>query len=1390
MRLIASTERVASAINRAALDTLDGSPRDLQSKRYERLQRDLQIIRSSTPEFRYLRLFGRRDDGTVFTLVDSQSSQSREDVPGAMQAGIGRAFERQEPQVLPDMSDSRGGKLVLGLAPVSNTQKAVHSFATPDDARGMVASAVQFYQERGRDALLGELNNPAGRFHKGELFAFAFDTSMRMQAIPVMKELIGRDLLNEKNWSGGWYFRREIQRQALAAGSGVVDYEYLNPVNGQREPKSTYFQRVGDLIVCSGTYKGSGTAIAVMALGVDAGAWRMTVIRGSMPVVVGTVLLLGVGFVGGMALRRVSARPKAKSGWSRHIEVMLACASGLILTATFTSLARALERENEAELFAQVAASRTDAVAKALVELGDVDLLGFANVIRSRDALTEQSFADFTDYLTHNPVAALWEWVEVTHDPAGLWEQNAKGERIPVRPRSEYYPIRYVVPASSASEVVGFDVGSEPLRRVGVEEALESGLNSSSNPLVLLLEPGQKKGMLFLRAVPRRDGSDSARSFAVAVVRMGNLLWLGKPDSSVSLQLSWLPPSGPEEVLAKSGGGDGDGSGDSFSRPVFAFGKVFVITARAGPEFIRVNAATYGWAAAGGGLALTAALAAITSTLVRRRDELEVSVQEKTLELMASEDSYREQFWINSAPMLLIDPDNGAILAANKAAEQFYGYPAGQLATLRVFDINLQPPSEVMAAMKQAETDQSGRFEFAHRLADGSVRYVEVSSTRIRMGRRVLLHSIIYDITGRKEAEAALQASEAKLRALVENSHEPIGVHVNGVWEMCNPAALRLFGFSEREEVIGKSILSVVAPSARDEIRDFVRRRAQGVVAPADYVTRGLRTDGSEFDMHVTLSEFIVNGRSHVFVIIRDVTARRQAEEALKESEERYRLLVATSPDAIFLHQDGVIVFANLAGLKLLGATRPEEIIGTPMIDRVHPDYRNLVSARIVKSLGNSSILEQLEEKFVRLDGSVIDVEVTGGSLVLSGRKTMLVIARDISARKVAEEKEQQIERKLLEGQKLESLGVMAGGIAHDFNNILTGILGNASLASLEVPSDSPVQESLTSIREASLRAGELCRQMLAYSGKGRFVVKPLDINQLVSETTDLLKISISKQVLLRFSLEEGLPAVRADATQLRQVIMNLVINASEAIGNRPGTIDVRTGRGDGSLGQEKVVQAGHLPQGPRVYIEVSDSGCGMTAETQARIFDPFFSTKFAGRGLGLAAVLGIVRGHGGVLKLVSEVGRGTTFSVILPALATQAPVPSEPDSVPKGWMGQGTVLVAEDEPSVRTSISQMLVKLGFVPVVAENGLEAVAVFGADPLRFRLVLMDLTMPELNGDDALLELKRMRPAVPVILMSGYSEQEAVATFGQSDLAGFLQKPFGFEALRALLYRVVG
>ena len=767
-----------------------------------------------------------------------------------------------------------------------------------------------------------------------------------------------------------------------------------------------------------------------------------------------------------------------------------------------------------------------------------------------------------------------------------------------------------------------------------------------------------------------------------------------------------------------------------------------------------------------------------------------MSVQEKTLELIASEDSYREQFWINSAPMLLVDPKTGGILAANVAAERFYAYPAGQLATMSVFELNLLPADEVRAAMKWAETDHSRRFEFPHRLADGSVRHVEVSSTRIRLGRRIVLHSIIYDITGRKEAEAALQASEAKLRALVEHSHESIGVHVNGVWEMCNPAALRLFGFTDRDEVIGTSILAVVAPSAREEVRGFVRKRAEGVFAPTDYLTRGLRVDGTQFDMHVTLSEFIVNARSHVFVIIRDVTQRRQAEEALRESEERYRLLVATSPDAVFLHEDGVVIFANLAGLKLLGATRPEQVVGTPVINRVHPDFRHLVSARIVKTLGNSSILEQLEEKFVRLDGSFVDVEVTGGSLILSGRKTMMVIARDISARKLAEEKEQHIERKLLESQKLESLGVMAGGIAHDFNNILTGILGNASLASLELAEDSPVQKNLTSIRDASLRAGELCRQMLAYSGKGRFVVTPLDVNRLVSETTDLLKISISKQVLLRFSLQDGLPAVRADATQLRQVIMNLVINASEAIGNRPGAVDIRTGRADSVLSPENVVQGGEAPKGSHVFIEVSDSGCGMTAQTQARIFDPFFSTKFAGRGLGLAAVLGIVRGHAGALKLVSEVGAGTTFTVILPALENEVPAVSEPDHVPKDWAGQGSVLVADDEPAVRSGISQMLVKLGFTPVIAVNGLEAVAVFAADPLRFSLVLMDLTMPELNGDAALPEIRHIRPSVPVVLMSGYSEQDAVATFGGSDLAGFIQKPFGFEALRSLLFRVLG
>jgi len=342
-------------------------------------------------------------------------------------------------------------------------------------------------------------------------------------------------------------------------------------------------------------------------------------------------------------------------------------------------------------------------------------------------------------------------------------------------------------------------------------------------------------------------------------------------------------------------------------------------------------------------------------------------------------------------------------------------------------------------------------------------------------------------------------------------------------------------------------------------------------------------------------------------------------------------------------------------------------------------------------------------------------------------------------------------------------------------------VLGNASLASLELPAGAPVQTNLEAIRQGSLRAADLCKQMLAYSGRGRFVVRRLSINALVEETTQLLRISISKRAVLRFNLQAGLPAVEVDATQIRQVIMNLVINASEAIGEKSGVISINTGltRVDRAyLGG--TILAPELAPGTYVYLEVSDNGCGMSAETQAKIFEPFFTTKFTGRGLGLAAVLGIVRGHRGAMKVYSELGRGTTFKLLFPG-AEGAADAEIAGPLATAWRVQGKVLVVDDEETVRSIAAVMLRKMGLEVALASDGREAVTIFSATPDAYRLVLMDLTMPHLDGREAYAELRRVRDNVRVVMMSGFNEQEVTAQFSGKGLAGFLQKPFLFETL---------
>jgi PAS domain S-box-containing protein len=373
-----------------------------------------------------------------------------------------------------------------------------------------------------------------------------------------------------------------------------------------------------------------------------------------------------------------------------------------------------------------------------------------------------------------------------------------------------------------------------------------------------------------------------------------------------------------------------------------------------------------------------------------------------------------------------------------------------------------------------------------------------------------------------------------------------------------------------------------------------------------------------------------------------------------------------------------------------------------------------------------------------------------------------------------------------LAGQKLESLGVLAGGIAHDFNNLLGGILAQAELAEKELAGGSPAGQELQTIKNVAIRAGEMVRELMVYSGQDETSLGPVDLSRLVEEMLELLKISISKHATLKVELPKDLPAVRANAVQIRQIVMNLITNASEALSDRPGVISVVIAQVEANpraLAENPPDSGcGHL------CLEVSDTGCGMTEGIVARIFDPFFTTKLAGRGLGLAAVQGIVRSHGGTINVLSVPGRGSQFQILLPCIGQPARDAQELAAIPSGREPgniTGTVLVVEDEEVLRRAVSKMLRKERFSVLEAGDGTAGADLFRAHESGIDAVLLDLTLPGMSGREVLSELRRIRPDVKVILTTAYSQENALSAIGEQRPWSYVRKPYQFSDLLNLL-----
>jgi PAS domain S-box-containing protein len=636
-------------------------------------------------------------------------------------------------------------------------------------------------------------------------------------------------------------------------------------------------------------------------------------------------------------------------------------------------------------------------------------------------------------------------------------------------------------------------------------------------------------------------------------------------------------------------------------------------------------------------------------------------------------------------------------------------------------------------------------------------------------------------------AHRVLDDLEASRRDLAESQR--IAMVGTWKWDVASGAVqwsdetYRLFGLDPSFKPSFERIADVVHPDDYPRMTDALQAALRGE-APYNLDLRILQPGGPPKLVHVT-GEVLRDAHgvpTGMLGTMQDVTQVRRADLALSESRQ---LLARVSKIAGIAAWSADVATGEvhwepenwaLWGLDPDGYQPSTQAMLERIVEEDRAPFAE-VTRKVAAGRGPVSFDIAFrarhgsgELRHFRAVGELVRDAKTGTPVRLLG------LTMDETERVRAAEDRRQMDAKLQQAQRLESLGVLAGGIAHDFNNLLVGILGNASLALADVPPGDPLRDPLLGIELSAQRAADLTRQLLAYSGKGRFVIERVDLTRLVEEMASLLEAALSKKAELRLALKTGLPVVDADATQLRQVVMNLLTNASEALGDAPGEIVVRTGvqRVDDAYA-ERTVDGATIAPGEYVFLEVADTGHGIPAADIARIFEPFYTTKFTGRGLGLAATLGIVRGHRGGIKVYSEVGRGTTFKVLLPAVEGES-TPAGGTSATRAFVATGVAMIVDDEPSVRAVTRTMLVRRGFEVLEAAHGEEALALFEAEHRRISLVLLDLTMPRLDGEEVFRRLKAIDPSVRVIMMSGYNEQNVTQLFVGKGLAGFIQKPF--------------
>ena len=754
----------------------------------------------------------------------------------------------------------------------------------------------------------------------------------------------------------------------------------------------------------------------------------------------------------------------------------------------------------------------------------------------------------------------------------------------------------------------------------------------------------------------------------------------------------------------------------------------------------------------------------------------------------------------STADGILVVDGAGKITDFNHQFVRLWRIPASVIATRddnRALDYvlaQLNNPNDFIDKVRllyaHPEADSFDTLEFK----DGRI-FERYSRPQMINGKPVGRVWSFRDVTKQRMVEQRLKETAEELQTLFNAARDGFLVAdiITKNFVYANPRMCRMTGYTE-SELLDMNIIQLHPPEDLPLVLDYFTNQVQGKIESAPDVPI-LKKDGQRTYCDINASVIEIGGRKVLLGLFHDTTERKQYEDELrttaywlKESQRISRVgsYLLDIPTGIWTSSE---VLDEVFGI---GPDYPRTIDGWAEV--VHPDHRLVMTNYFITEVVGKRQPFNREYMIVRKNDGQARYVMGLGALTFDNDGNplkMIGTIQDITDRKRAEEETLRLEAQILQAQKLESLGVLTGGIAHDFNNMLMVILGNADLAQRSLPADSPVQSRIANINNVAKSAAALCNQMLTYSGKGHFNLSAINISDIIDDMGRMFEVAISKKVTMRYCLARDLPSIEADVTQIRQVIMNLIINASDAIGDNDGTIIVTTGltNCDCNIPQSSTLY-GTITEGPHVFLKVADTGCGIDPATMTKLFDPFYTTKSTGRGLGLAVVMGIVRMHKGAIRVQSEPGLGTTFSILFPASnkspSAALPVaPAQDDT----WRGNGLILLVDDEETVRNVCGLLLECIGFTVLAAADGRQAVKLFRQYRTQITCSIIDLAMPNMNGEETFDALSKIDPKVRVLISSGYSESAIATRFAGKSIAGYIQKPFQMADLRTAMKSIL-